>query len=193
MIFEYVNPKAGYFVEKIKEVEYQFRGQYLSQCSGKKKKWNFEKNPLENISLPYEEILNACASLIKTGGYKLRETKKREEFVKDLQNLVSGFLELINFEHLMTQKEKEDEDNKFISTEFEESKGETENEAKMANNEDKSDEKHDIIPKKEDLMENKEGMPKIKPKEEKTLNEVEVSEPTAEESIQEVLSKTQNL
>lgn len=114
MIFEYVNPKAGYFVEKIKEVEYQFRGQYLSQCSGKKKKWNFEKNPLENISLPYEEILNACASLIKTGGYKLRETKKREEFVKDLQNLVSGFLELINFEHLMTQKEKEDEDNKFM-------------------------------------------------------------------------------
>ena len=131
MIFEYVNPKAGYFVEKIKEVEYQFRGQYLSQCSGKKKKWNFEKNPLENISLPYEEILNACASLIKTGGYKLRETKKREEFVKDLQNLVSGFLELINFEHLMIQK-----------------KGRNRKWSKKTNNEEESDEKYEISKEK---------------------------------------------
>jgi len=33
-VFEYKKPRAGYFIEKLKQLEFEFRGDYLANCKG---------------------------------------------------------------------------------------------------------------------------------------------------------------
>mgnify|MGYP000877337543 CR=1 FL=1 len=108
MVFAYKKPSPGYFISKLKDIEYTFRGDYLSNCLGKKKKKNnFEQNPLENLSLPFQEILALCSTKVKETGYNLRNLMKDEEFCFKVEELVNNFLQLIEFDHLTHYKEQD--------------------------------------------------------------------------------------
>ena len=82
-VFQFAKPRPGYFIEKIKEIELKFRGEYLSQCEGKKKKSksNLDKNPLEGMSLPYEELIQTCATIASEAAYSFKELKKNKKFI----------------------------------------------------------------------------------------------------------------
>ena len=99
----------------------------MLQCQGKKKKQksNFDKNPLENISLPYEEIIEGCVKLVKEANFNFSILKKNEEFMNTVQELASKFIELINFDHLLTQQEAEKIENQ-LGTDDEEPEEEEE-------------------------------------------------------------------
>jgi len=76
----------GYFICKLKGIEYNFHGDYLLQCQGKRKTnimWNFQKNPLENMTLSYQGLLDLwTAADIKEENYELRPLKTKREFLE---------------------------------------------------------------------------------------------------------------
>ena len=112
-VFEYAKPRAGYFISKLKDIEYQFRGKYLEKCKGgrKKSKSNIEKNPLENMTLPYEHLIENCAKLFEEAKFDLDVLKKNELFMDTIKDLAGKFIDLIGFEHLTSQREAENVEN----------------------------------------------------------------------------------
>jgi len=146
-VFEWKKPRPGYFIEKIKEIEFTFRAEYLARCKGQNiitKKFNFRKNPLENMHLPNLELLDLCNQIFEEKGYTLRNCDRLEEFKTKLEMLTCKYLSQIDFTHLRSQKEQEKlENNEKEDTEEEKTVAIKESEANATDTEE--EEKTDVI------------------------------------------------
>ena len=82
----------------------------MDHCQGRRKtkKFNFKKNPLESIELPYENILALCGNQTKSQNYNLRKFHQDEQFILQIKNVVNLYIDHIEFSHLKTQKEAEE-------------------------------------------------------------------------------------
>lgn len=109
----------------MKEIEYRFRGNYLKQCKGinsTHKKWNFEKNPLENMSIPTYDLIKSCITKLDEKKYSLDDLKKDQDFLTQVEELTIKFVEVTELTSLMTQRESEYNENKLIDAQEEEEK-----------------------------------------------------------------------
>jgi hypothetical protein len=127
LIFDCKKPSPGYFIQKLKEIEFCFRDEYLQYCQGKK--WNYKVSPLASLQLPYQELLKLTEKILKDHTYDLKSLLKEEKFGKNIQSLISSYVDTIEFTHLKSQREKdkleaeetdscEDEDNKDQEEDF---------------------------------------------------------------------------
>ena len=133
-------------MEKLKEIEFTFRGEYLDGCKGrkKKKKHNFEKNPLENLDLPYHELFESCLKIAEQKSYDLRSIYSDKGFIKKIEMLTSSYIDIIEFHLSKTQAEIEKAQEEELSSDSEqEGDGDMENEKK-----DEAEENKEAIPKK---------------------------------------------
>ena len=123
-VFGVKKPRAGFFIEKLKEIEFTFRGDYLDGCQGRrrKKKYNFQKNPLENLQLPYQELLDICLKAAHEKQYCLQELQKDSEFVKKIETLTLNYMEIVELHLLKTQAESENLQEAEMDSDMEEEK-----------------------------------------------------------------------
>lgn len=100
-------------MEKIKDVEFRFRGEYLAQVQARRrrKKYNFEINPLENLELPQKELFELCQNKVKEQNYKMRSLEKDKLFFDSIETLITEYISQIELNHLPTQREKENLEN----------------------------------------------------------------------------------
>jgi len=122
-VFEFSKPRPGYFISKLRGIEFKFRGDYLQQCQGKirrKIKYNFEKNPLGNLTLPSQQIFDLCKQLAEEKKYNLRSLRETEGFFDTIQNLASKYIDTIQFNHLPRQRDAEKLEDQLFRDENEE-------------------------------------------------------------------------
>lgn len=150
-MFEYKKPRAGYFINKIKEVEFRFRAEYLYKCEGKKPKpkSNLEKNPLENLTLPHKTILDLCTKSIEENNHNLPQLKTNKEFIENIETMVTKYIQSIDFSHLQTQAETERKQNQILNN-SEESKSANDGVEKAEEKEEKEEEEEEEIEEEDD-------------------------------------------
>jgi len=68
------------------------------------------------MTLPYQDIIELCAKIAEESQFNFQTLKNNEKFIADVKELGSKFMEMVNFEHLFTQREAEAKENQFLET-----------------------------------------------------------------------------
>lgn len=96
---------------------------------------------MENITLPYDHLFN---KLFEEGKFDLTKLKENQLFVNTITDLAGKFIDLIDFEHLKSQREAEKIENQLCS--------DTDNPQELEEIIDETEEYNDCSDQEEDVI-----------------------------------------